>query len=147
LLCSSNIAIKLSYFTPYATEWLGPRINPPSDAFWNSPYEGWKASLNGSDGRMEIEEFYSGNRANASMQYIRIFNRSGEHIVYEISKASGVHSGGDERLRRMIFAGDINDVLGQQANSWAGTMSCMIGISANRSILEKRIVNVKELLE
>jgi hypothetical protein len=59
----------------------------------------------------------------------------------------GGHGGGDERLRSMIFAGGAQDVLGQQADSWAGAMSCMVGISTNESILNKRAVNVKELIK
>jgi hypothetical protein len=47
----------------------------------------------------------------------------------------------------MLFAGDVPDPLGQQADSTAGAMSVLIGAAANRSIATGKPVNIKELLE
>jgi hypothetical protein len=68
-------------------------------------------------------------------------------VTYDMEKATGGHGGGDERLRRMIFVGDIPDPLGHQAGSWAGAMSILVGVAANRSIVEKRCVRIEELLK
>lgn len=113
----------------------------------HSPYEGWKVSINGSDGRLEAENFQSGQRANEPESELRIYNRKGEVVTYHVPKRTGAHGGSDERLRRMIFVGDIPDPLGQHAGSWAGAMSCLIGAAANISIAEKKPVIIKDLLK
>lgn len=113
----------------------------------HSPYEGWKVSINGSDGRLEAENFQSGQRANEPESELRIYNRKGEVVTYHVPKRTGTHGGSDERLRRMIFVGDIPDPLGQHAGSWAGAMSCLIGAAANISIAEKKPVIIKDLLK
>ena len=59
----------------------------------------------------------------------------------------GTHGGGDERLISMIFGKEDKDPLGQQADSYAGMVSAMIGICANMSIKEKRTVEMKEYLD
>lgn len=112
----------------------------------HSPYEGWRIAINGAKGRIEAEEFHSGQRSSEPVQEIRLYNRSGEITTYRISKSQGGHGGGDERLLRMIIAGDIPDPLGHQAGSRAGALSVIIGIAANKSISEKRSVSIKELL-
>lgn len=113
----------------------------------HSPYEGWKVSINGSDGRLEAENFQSGQRANEPESELRIYNRKGEVVTYHVPKRTGTHGGSDERLRRMIFVGDIPDPFGQHAGSWAGAMSCLIGAAANISIAEKKPVIIKDLLK
>ncbi|MEM3694133.1 MAG: Gfo/Idh/MocA family oxidoreductase [Candidatus Bathyarchaeia archaeon] len=113
----------------------------------HSPYEGWRASINGTKGRLEAEEFHSGQRVNEPIQQIRYYNRKGEVITYNIEKPRGPHGGGDERLRRMLFVGDIEDNLGYMAGSWAGAMSILIGVASNISIAEKRPVAIKDLLQ
>lgn len=112
-----------------------------------SPYEGWKLSVNGTGGRLEAEEFATGQKAGDSFQRIRVFDMSGEMAEYTMSKANGNHGGGDDRLRRMLFSGDVPDPLGHFADSFAGAKSIMIGICANKSMKEKRPVCVKDLLK
>jgi len=111
-----------------------------------SPYEGWKATISGTKGRMEVQGFYSGPEAGRTIDSIRLFKHSGEVVTYDIPKAGGGHGGSDKRLRRMILVGDVTDPMGQQADSMAGAMSLMIGDAANRSIAEDRPVLIRELL-
>ena len=113
----------------------------------HSPYEGWRAAINGTEGRIELEEIHSGPRTKEPSQQIKLFNRKGEVITYDIQKAAGDHGGGDERIRRMIFVGDVQDPLGHRADSWAGAMSAIIGIASNISIAEGRTVDVSELIK
>lgn len=112
-----------------------------------SPYEGWKATINGSRGRIEAEYFSSGAKAEETVRQIKVFNRKGEVITVQMPKDTGEHGGGDARLRRMIFTGDIPDPLGQQADSWAGAMSCLIGAASNISIRQKKPVTILDLLK
>ena len=113
----------------------------------HSPYEGWRSELNGQKGRLEAEEFHSGIRAAGTMQQISLYNRKDEQVAYQVNKASGGHGGGDQRLRRMLFVGDLEDELGYFAGSRAGTMSIMIGIAANKSIIDKKPVLIEDLLQ
>ncbi|MBO9609434.1 MAG: Gfo/Idh/MocA family oxidoreductase [Paenibacillaceae bacterium] len=111
-----------------------------------SPYEGWRATFVGSKGRLEAGETYSGPGSADPTDEIRLYNHRGELSTLRMAKSSGEHGGGDRRLRRMLFAQDVPDVLGQQAGSRAGAMSLLIGAAANQSILELRPVRIDELL-
>jgi len=113
----------------------------------HSPYEGWRVAINGANGRIEAEEFHSGHRADESIQQIRLYNRKEEVVTYDTKRAKGGHGGGDKRLRRMLFVGDVDDPLGYIADSWAGAMSISIGIASNISIAENKPVRIKDLLE
>jgi predicted dehydrogenase len=114
----------------------------------HSPYEGWRAALNGGEGRLELEEFHSGRFAGEPTQAIRWFNRRGEVVTYEISKAEGGHGGGDERLLERLFGGkERPDPLGHMADAWAGAMSVLIGVAANRSIATGEAVAIGDLLK
>jgi predicted dehydrogenase len=110
-----------------------------------SPYEGWKATFVGTKGRIEAEENQSGFGIQDPNNFIRIFNREGELLTVQSPKASGTHGGGDQRLRRMIFAGDLADPLGQMAGSHAGAMSLLIGAAANLSIGSGKQVAIEGL--
>ena len=46
----------------------------------------------------------------------------------------------------MIFEGGVPDPLGQQAGSYAGAVSILVGIAANVSIAEGRNIRIKDLV-
>ena len=112
----------------------------------HAPYEGWKMSINGTGGRLEAEEYHSGDRVPDKFDHIRYFDRKGKSIVYKLAKATGGHGGGDERLLRMLFVGDLPDPLDLMADSRAGAMSILTGIAANKSIASGRPVKIASLL-
>ena len=113
----------------------------------HSPYEGWRAALNGTGGRMELEEFHSGHRVREPSCYARVYNRKGEVVTYDIPKATGGHGGGDARLQERLFGGrSLPDPLGHMAGSWAGAMSTLIGVAANKSIATGEPVAIGDLL-
>ncbi|MFD0670763.1 Gfo/Idh/MocA family protein [Cohnella sp. GCM10027633] len=111
----------------------------------HAPYEGWKVAINGVNGRIEAED-YEDPLAPGSGKQIRVYDRQGEVTVHHVPQVQGVHGGGDERLLRMLFRGDVADPLRQQAGSWDGAQSILIGISANRSIASKQFISVQQLL-
>lgn len=111
-----------------------------------SPYEGWKISITGTDGRIEAAEYHSGHEASDTCYHIKVFNRKNEVITYDINKAEGNHGGGDERLLNMLFKENLPDPLGQMAGSYDGVKSIMIGICANKSIQEKRMFRINDLV-
>lgn len=109
-----------------------------------SPFEGWRATLHGSEGRLEATNFYGdANMAQNEGNDIHIYTPGGEKVTYTLPASTGSHGGGDERLRRMIFVGDIEDDLGQMAGSRAGAASLLIGASANRSIAERKAIPIQ----
>jgi predicted dehydrogenase len=108
----------------------------------HAPYEGWRLTINGVDGRLEAEEYSSGNGTNAPFNYIYCYDRNGDKITHEIAKAQGDHGGGDERLLRMLFVNDLPDPLGAMADSRAGYMSVAIGDGGNKSISSGRPIRI-----
>lgn len=113
----------------------------------HSPYEGWNASINGSEGRLEVGEIYSGHGEEDNCNHIKFYNRKGELITYDIPKLKGSHGGGDDKLIRMLIKNDIKDDLGVFAASIDGAMSLLIGAAANISITKKQVVCIEDLLK
>jgi predicted dehydrogenase len=112
----------------------------------HAPYEAWAMKINGSAGRLEVGTDHSGNGLLNDFNYIYHYDRKGGKITYELPKARGDHGGGDVRLLRMLFVGDLPDPLGHMAGSRAGAMSILTGAAANKSIKTGRKVKVRELL-
>lgn len=112
----------------------------------HSPYEGWRIAINGSMGRLEAENFESGILSQEPVKRIKFFDLNNSVTTYEILRDDGGHGGGDVRIRRMLFIGDLPDPLGHQATSLDGAFSVMTGAAANVSIAEKRVVDIAQLL-
>ena len=81
----------------------------------HSPYEGWRFSISGTNGRLEAAEYHSGLKAVDSAYYFDVYDRNGRKSEWTVPKSGGSHGGGDERLQDMIFVGNIPDPLGLQA--------------------------------
>lgn len=131
----------------------------------HSPYEGCKMVLNGKNGRMEVTHLSgSGAFKGNPEQTIKIYNRLSEEITYKkpegskstntlinadllLTEYSSGHGGSDPLMRAMIFRGAKNDPLCQLANTRAGAMSIGIGIAANKSMVENRITDIRELYD
>lgn len=112
-----------------------------------SPYEGWRAAINGSGGRMELTNIYSNADMQGSQSAIRIFRPDGTMETVEVDTSASGHGGGDAKLRRALFLGDVEDPLGQQAGSTVGAESLLIGAIANRSIAEGRALPFPDVEE
>ena len=131
-----------------------------------SPYEGWRISFNGKDGRLESWEDIPWRRqekinqaelhaaemnqaAPGNVRYDEIFfmkNFEREHEMIKVEAAKGGHGGGDTRLQDKIFRNpDMADPYKHAAGSRDGVMSAIIGIAARKSIEENRPVKIEEL--
>jgi len=99
-----------------------------------SPYEGYRLTVSGKGGRLEVQAFSSGRYASQPENVIRIYNRKGEEITVSVPKAQGMHGGADVQLLDMLFRPGTPDPLHQSASSQAGIHSVMIGVCANKSI-------------
>jgi predicted dehydrogenase len=112
-----------------------------------SAYEGWRVAINGTGGRLEAEDIQSGPGAAEPSLYCRIYDRHGKIQMVEVPKATGMHGGADDLLQQRLFGEHPTpDPLGQMADSWAGAMSILIGVAANRSIQTGQRVSIEEML-
>ena len=111
------------------------------------PYEMFKASINGTKGRLELQLRFTYPWEPAATESFMVFDQKGNRVTYEVPVLNIIHGGGDERLRRMIFVGGIDDPLGQQAGSYDGAKSMLIGAAANISIAEGHNVKIKDLVD
>lgn len=115
----------------------------------HSPYEGLKIVLNGTEGRLEADNFsgQAGPYSGTEIRRVRLYNRKNEEISYTIPKAGGEHGGGDARLIKMLIEGNLPDPLGKMADSRAGAMSVIIGAAANESMKQGKSIRVTDLLK
>ncbi len=124
----------------------------------HAPYEGMRLVLNGTEGRMVISQDYaSGAFAGGKAHTLTVYNRLGECVEYNTDKTEimrknpsfaraigGGHGGSDMLLCDMMFREPELDSLNLLADSRAGAMSIGIGVAANRSLEEKRPVDLDE---
>ncbi len=113
----------------------------------HSPWEGYRIAINGTNGRLEANEYGSGVHAQEPAFYFDVFDRRKQRISYTVPKATGGHGGGDDKLLQMLFEGAESDPLGYQAGSYAGAVSILTGIAANKSIATGSDVLVKDLVD
>ncbi len=108
-----------------------------------SPYEGYKININGTKGRLEIENYSFNKKA---IKEVRWYNENHEMSVIDIQEGKGGHGGGDSLLLEVLFRDVKNDPYGQQAGTRAGAMSAGIGIAINNSIREHKQIKIKDIL-
>ncbi len=117
----------------------------------HSPYEGMRITLNGENGRLEIQNIMGENKSahTKADDYIRFYNRDGgvDEYVIETEDFAREHGGADPRLRNSLFRGHEPESLGQMADLRAGMMSIGIGMAANLSMKENRRVKLSEFFE
>jgi len=110
-----------------------------------APYEGFRATIDGREGRIECGEFYSGPRAAEPDGVIEVFAPDGARTVHRVPKHGVVHGGGDERLRAMLFGtGPFDDPLGRKADLLDGLRSLSVGDGINRSLRTGRPVRLTD---
>ncbi len=109
-------------------------------------YEGWKMVINGSKGRLEVTEFETGVQSNVDADVIKVFDLNNNITEYQVARAKGGHGGGDVRLHEMIFRGNVPDPLGHKAGVMDGAYSILVGVAANKSIKEGKIIGIEDLL-
>jgi len=110
-----------------------------------TPYDGHHIVINGSLGRLEMRLYSTGFEAEKQV-HIRFYDLNNNVTDYAITKATGGHGGGDEKIRQMLFRGNTADPLGHAAGAMAGAYSILIGAAANNSIATGQVVDIEELL-
>ncbi|HEV2108723.1 MAG TPA: Gfo/Idh/MocA family oxidoreductase [Thermomicrobiales bacterium] len=111
-----------------------------------APYEGWRATLTGTRGRMELFVPESGPLSDVASDEIMVFDRSGL-TVHSVTRSAGGHGGADEQLWERLFREQpVLDPLNYDAGSREGAMSMLIGAAANESIASGQPVRIADLL-
>jgi predicted dehydrogenase len=112
-----------------------------------SPYEGWRATLTGTTGRIELREDETGLPSREIASTISVFGLQGDRTLVQVPRPEGDHGGGDERLLERLFSEhQFPDPLGHMAGAWAGAMSVLMGVAANKSIESGELVAIGDLL-
>ena len=108
-----------------------------------SPNEGYRLSITGTKGRIEMHSFdYDTSADNEILVFL---DDKSTHTI-NFKKAKGLHDGGDDKMLDMFF-GDKPDPLGQCSDSYDGIKSAMIGIAARESIEEGKRIELTEFLK
>ncbi len=112
------------------------------------PIEGYRLAFNGTRGRLEIRDYERQpwtEEFQSEIYLMKNFTKKRERI--EMPNIKGGHSGGDDRLRDVIFKNaSVPDYL-KLPDSRAGAMSCLTGIAARTSIEQNRPVKINELVK
>lgn len=110
-----------------------------------SPYEGYKININGTKGRLEIDN-YAGKYLSQPFKEVRYFDENHNMTLMNIEEGKGTHGGGDSALLEVLFRDIKEDPYDQQAGSRAGAMSAGIGIAVNNSMREEKQIKIKDIL-
>lgn len=144
----------------------GPTLSYSLNA--HSPWEGYRVSINGTEGRAELEvveraAVHSGegeqNVVDPSANPIEeddAVRRNGERLVvqrhwepaYEVPiiNGDGGHGGGDILLLADLFNGPGDDPLGRPSGVLDGLRSVSVGIAGNESLATGLPVRIRELV-
>lgn len=132
-----------------------------------SPFEGWRAAFNGTEGRLEAWSdipYYkemtvgeaekhalelSQNEADPMTREPLILHKLWkEHETLEVDMEQSGHGGGDKRLQDKLFRNpEAADPFGHTAGSRDGAMSVLIGIAARESIERNQPVKIAGLTD
>jgi hypothetical protein len=132
-----------------------------------SPFEGWRAAFNGTEGRLEAwtdipyyKEMAVGQAEKHALELsqdaedamsfepIIVHKLWNEHKTVQVGSERSGHGGGDGRLQDKIFRDPgATDPYGRTAGSRDGAMSVLIGIAARESIAQNRPINIADLTD
>ncbi|WP_170158849.1 Gfo/Idh/MocA family oxidoreductase [Ulvibacterium marinum] len=132
-----------------------------------SPYEGWRAAINGTKGRIEawqdIPYFKNETTDEAEKHTKEMAQTSKDEIYYEpvilhklwkthetvqVPMEKSGHGGGDKRLHDKIFKSpETEDEFGRTAGVRDGAMSILIGVGARRSIEGGKPIKIADLTD
>ena len=112
------------------------------------PIEGYRVAFNGTKGRLEARDYEKQPWSEEAQSEIYLMkNFSGKRERITMPNVAGGHSGGDDRLRDVIFKNiQVPDIL-KLPDSRAGAMSCLTGIAVRTSIEQSRPVKISELIK
>jgi predicted dehydrogenase len=110
------------------------------------PIEGYRLAFNGELGRLEVRDFERQPWPVAEETEMHVIKSFGQRRKVEIPQVKGGHSGGDDRLRDLIFRNPKVPEYMRLPDSRAGAMSCLTGIAARKSVEQKRPIRIADLV-
>jgi predicted dehydrogenase len=111
------------------------------------PIEGYRVAFNGEKGRLEVRDYERQPWKVERQTEMFVIKSFGQREQIDIPNIAGGHSGGDDRMRDVIFnKTSVPDYM-RLPDSRAGALSCLTGIAARKSVEAKRPINVSELVQ
>ena len=111
------------------------------------PIEGYRLAFNGEKGRLEIRDYERQPWPVEEETEMYLMRRFKPREKITLPKPVGGHGGGDNVLRDIVFRNaKVPDYM-RLPDSRAGAMSCLTGIAARKSILERRPVMIGDLVK
>lgn len=122
-----------------------------------SPWEGFRASITGTSGRLELYSRHSGHiltadpseqisDATSEVTELRLFPMFGHPKQIQIPTVHGAHGGGDAVMLEHLFAAcPPPDPLARAATHIDGAASVLLGIAANESMATGRVIDIDDL--
>lgn len=114
------------------------------------PYEGYRLAINGTEGRLETQEYHAPARIPfpvPDQQVIDFYPLFGAKETIYVVEQEGGHGGGDTLIQEEIFLGESRHrpyrVL---AGAEAGALAVAMGEGVWRSVKDKQPIKVNELL-
>ncbi|KAA6345445.1 putative oxidoreductase YteT [termite gut metagenome] len=135
-----NIYDKMAASIRYAN---GVQVSYSLTAY--SPYEGYRIAFNGTKGR--IDAWIQESRPVQDVNYdeIVLFKNFSKREYIHIPFGTSGHGGGDQLLKDQIFLPNIDDPYKQCADMRDGVLSCLVGISARKSIASGLPVKIADM--
>jgi len=112
----------------------------------HEPIEGYRLAFNGSKGRLEIRDYERQPWEAETQTEMHLTRNFGKREIIPVPEIKGGHSGGDDRLRDVIFRGAKVPEYLKLPGSRAGAMSCLTGIAARTSVEQGRPVKIGSLV-
>ncbi|MEP7345525.1 MAG: Gfo/Idh/MocA family oxidoreductase [Gemmatimonadaceae bacterium] len=110
------------------------------------PFEGYRIAFNGTKGRLEVRDHERQPWKPEHETEIYLTKNFGQRTLVPVETPVGGHGGADPALLQRVFdrvrGKDVPDL----PTSRDGALSCLTGIAARKSLDEKRLVRIDELV-
>ena len=109
------------------------------------PIEGYRLAFNGEKGRLEVRDYERQPWPVEQQTEMYLTKSFGQREKIDIPEIGGGHSGGDSRIRDLIFRKTEVPSYMRLPDSRAGALSCLTGTAARKSVELKRPIKISEL--
>ena len=110
------------------------------------PFEGYRIAFNGTRGRLEVRDHERQPWKPEHETEIYLTKNFGQRTLIPVEAPVGGHGGADPALLQRVFDQVRGKNVPDLPTSRDGALSCLTGIAARKSIDEKRLVRIDELV-
>ena len=120
-----------------------------------SPWEGFRLSMTGTQGRIEAHQVESSYvsaggdqsaEAAATIRRLRVLPMFGDVQEIDLEEAPGAHGGADPRILNDLFGEPAEDPLSRSASHVDGANAILTGIAGNVSMRTGKVVHIDDLI-